>query len=40
MLEKEGGLQSGIASKADAEAMEKALTQALEQVRKAKETLK
>lgn len=40
VLEKDGGLQSGIASKADAEAMEKALSQALEQVRKAKETLK
>lgn len=40
VLEKEGGLQSGIGSKADAEAMEKALTQALEQVRKAKDTLK
>lgn len=40
VLEKEGGFQSGIASRADADAMEKALTQALEQVRKARETLK
>ena len=39
VIQKEG-VPSGIASKAEAEAMEKSLTEALEQVREAKKTLK
>jgi len=39
-IQKEGGLTSSLGSKADAEALEKSLTEALDQVRAAKKTLK